>query len=67
MPGAHVCCTFKPSHSAPEKHIPTVSSAGSQLTMTVAHVMDPEKPHFIEYMWLKDATSDAGKPSQLAW
>lgn len=28
--------------------------------MTVPHVMDAEKPHFIEYMWLKDANSDKG-------
>ena len=46
----------------PTKHIPTISlepdpktkGYGQILTMSVPHVMDPEKPHFIEYMWLYD-------------
>lgn len=52
------------ANGAPEKHLPQVSieqQASSTTTKTVVaivpHVMDPEKPHFIEYMWLKDVKS----------
>jgi desulfoferrodoxin (superoxide reductase-like protein) len=27
--------------------------------MSVPHVMDAEKPHFIEYMWFKDAKTSS--------
>ncbi|KAL1529402.1 hypothetical protein AB1Y20_000351 [Prymnesium parvum] len=51
------------SVGAPEKHLPSLLAEGggkeAKLTMTVPHVMDPEKPHFIEYMWLKDVGTDA--------
>ena len=39
---------------APEKHLPQVSIAKNTVTVVVPHVMDPDKPHFIEYVWLKD-------------
>ena len=55
------------SDGAPEKHLPTVSveilKSGvtgkvvkdfAKLTVSVPHVMDAQKPHFIEYMWLRD-------------
>ena len=52
------------SNGAPEKHIPDVSlshdSGNPDLTtvqVTVPHVMDPEKPHWIEFIWIKDETS----------
>lgn len=45
---------------APEKHLPNVSAtAKGGVTVVVPHVMDPEKPHYIEYVWLKD--EDTGK------
>ena len=48
----------------PVKHTPIISlepdpktkGYGRILTMSVPHVMDPEKPHFIQYMWLYDVT-----------
>ena len=47
---------------APEKHLPQVSVVvdGDKKTVTVVvpHVMDAEKPHFIEYVWLKDVKSN---------
>jgi desulfoferrodoxin (superoxide reductase-like protein) len=42
---------------APEKHLPQVTLAGTTVEVVVPHVMDPEKPHFIEYVWLKDLKS----------
>ena len=47
---------------APEKHLPVMTilaSVGSKkrVQVMVPHVMDPEKPHFIEYLWLKDVNS----------
>jgi desulfoferrodoxin (superoxide reductase-like protein) len=55
------------SDGAPDKHIPQVSvepaksntngSSGSLLfnvKVTVPHVMDAEKPHYIQFVWLKD-------------
>ena len=45
---------------APEKHLPltTVTDAGDaksvKVKVVVPHVMDREKPHFIEFVWLKD-------------
>mmetsp|Transcript_18338 Transcript_18338/g.25864 ORF Transcript_18338/g.25864 Transcript_18338/m.25864 type:complete len:218 (+) Transcript_18338:84-737(+) len=49
----------KNSNGAPEKHIPLMSVApnGKSLTVEVPHVMDPEKPHFIEYVWIQDITN----------
>jgi len=45
----------KNSDGAPEKHIPQVSIADSGiLTITVNHVMDPVKPHYILMIWLHD-------------
>lgn len=43
---------------APEKHLPKVSADGNEISVVVPHVMDPEKPHFIEYIWLKDVESN---------
>lgn len=43
------------SNGAPEKHIPQVKiTKGNNLEVYANHVMDPEKPHFIELIWLKD-------------
>jgi desulfoferrodoxin (superoxide reductase-like protein) len=40
---------------APEKHLPQVSvSDDGTVTVVVPHVMDPEKPHWIQAVWLKD-------------
>ena len=39
---------------APEKHLPKISVDGGSVEVVVPHVMDPEKPHFIEYVWIKD-------------
>lgn len=43
---------------APEKHLPLVSVTGRSVQVVVPHVMDEEKPHFIEYIWLKDIDSN---------
>ena len=45
------------SKGAPEKHLPQVSMLGQEVQVVVPHVMDPEKPHFIEFVWLKDVKS----------
>jgi desulfoferrodoxin-like iron-binding protein len=48
------------SNGAPEKHIPQVtvdpakSSDYFNVKVTIPHVMDSEKPHYIQYVWLKD-------------
>jgi desulfoferrodoxin-like iron-binding protein len=49
------------SNGAPEKHIPQVtvepaakSNDHFNVKVTVPHVMDAEKPHYIQYVWLKD-------------
>uniref|UniRef100_A0A7S4QQ66 Desulfoferrodoxin ferrous iron-binding domain-containing protein n=1 Tax=Alexandrium monilatum TaxID=311494 RepID=A0A7S4QQ66_9DINO len=44
-------------NGAPEKHLPKVTVSGSSVEVVVPHVMDAAKPHFIEYVWLKDAKS----------
>ncbi|CAB9524439.1 superoxide reductase [Seminavis robusta] len=43
---------------APEKHLPQTTVKGTSVKVVVPHVMDPEKPHFIEYLWLKDEDSN---------
>jgi desulfoferrodoxin (superoxide reductase-like protein) len=52
------------SNGAPEKHIPRVSlgtvPGNPELRMVevvVPHVMDSEKPHFIQAIWLKEEIS----------
>jgi desulfoferrodoxin (superoxide reductase-like protein) len=45
------------SKGAPEKHLPKVSVSDGNVQIVVPHVMDPEKPHYIEYVWLKDEKS----------
>eukprot|EP00630_Chrysocystis_fragilis_P002314 CAMPEP_0197388202 /NCGR_PEP_ID=MMETSP1165-20131217/941_1 /TAXON_ID=284809 /ORGANISM="Chrysocystis fragilis, Strain CCMP3189" /LENGTH=185 /DNA_ID=CAMNT_0042913543 /DNA_START=23 /DNA_END=580 /DNA_ORIENTATION=+ len=40
------------------KHLPQVRVAGDKVECFVPHVMDPVKPHFIEYIWLKDDDTD---------
>ena len=52
------------SNGAPEKHIPKVSltsvKGNSDLSMvevSVPHVMDAEKPHWIQAIWLKEESS----------
>lgn len=49
------------TNGAPEKHLPLVQilpsldeSDKKTIEIQVPHVMDPEKPHFIEFIWLKD-------------
>ena len=42
----------------PKKHLPQVTVSGDKVTCVIPHVMDPEKPHFIEYVWLKDEDSE---------
>lgn len=51
-------------HGAPEKHIPLLSmerttrfNVLSNIVLTVPHEMQGHKPHFIEYLWLKDANT----------
>lgn len=41
---------------APEKHLPQVSvmDDGTTVQVVVPHVMDPAKPHFIQYIWLQN-------------
>lgn len=46
------------SNGAPEKHLPTVTVEGSSVEIVVPHVMDAEKPHYIQYVWLKDMKAD---------
>lgn len=43
---------------APEKHLPAVTIDGTKVQVVVPHVMDPEKPHFIEYIWLTNVKSN---------
>lgn len=43
---------------APEKHIPKVTVDGSSVQVVVPHVMDAEKPHYIEYVWLTDSSTN---------
>lgn len=52
---------------APEKHLPTVTVSSSSkndnnnentVQVVVPHVMDAEKPHYIQYIWLKDIKSN---------
>ena len=49
------------SNGAPEKHLPEVSilddTSEAEVKVVVPHVMDPEKPHYIEYIWLSDVTT----------
>ena len=43
------------SNGAPEKHLPQVAVSDSgTVEVVVPHVMDPEKPHWIQAIWLKD-------------
>lgn len=46
------------SNGAPEKHLPQTTVQGTKIQVVVPHVMDPEKPHYIEYIWLKDVTTN---------
>jgi desulfoferrodoxin (superoxide reductase-like protein) len=47
---------------APEKHLPQVSMVDSNsVTVSIPHVMDPDKPHYIEYVWLMDASTSSSK------
>lgn len=55
------------TNGAPEKHLPVVmiqpqeggatDGTTKSVLAQVNHVMDPEKPHFIEYMWIKNVDS----------
>eukprot|EP00429_Kryptoperidinium_foliaceum_P010291 CAMPEP_0176003818 /NCGR_PEP_ID=MMETSP0120_2-20121206/1370_1 /TAXON_ID=160619 /ORGANISM="Kryptoperidinium foliaceum, Strain CCMP 1326" /LENGTH=165 /DNA_ID=CAMNT_0017336473 /DNA_START=208 /DNA_END=705 /DNA_ORIENTATION=- len=52
------------SNGAPEKHLPNVSlgkvpgnDALTMVDVVVPHVMDPDKPHFIQAIWLKEEKS----------
>eukprot|EP00931_Biecheleriopsis_adriatica_P006269 TRINITY_DN107695_c0_g1_i1.p1 TRINITY_DN107695_c0_g1~~TRINITY_DN107695_c0_g1_i1.p1 ORF type:complete len:206 (-),score=52.85 TRINITY_DN107695_c0_g1_i1:84-650(-) len=44
-------------NGAPEKHIPKAYAGGGSVDVVVQHVMDKDKPHYIQYMWLTDAKS----------
>lgn len=52
------------SNGAPEKHLPVVTLSKPkpkfkvQLEVKVPHVMDAQKPHYIEYIWLKDEATN---------
>jgi desulfoferrodoxin (superoxide reductase-like protein) len=54
------------SNGDPVKHTPTVTFSGPDgsrvVTFTVPHVMDPDKPHYIQYMWLEDVSGRQRKP-----
>ncbi|KAG7362373.1 Desulfoferrodoxin [Nitzschia inconspicua] len=58
----------KNSNGDPVKHTPVVSiedattMAGKVVQFTVPHVMDAEKPHYIQYMWLEDVSGKQKKP-----
>lgn len=66
------------TNGAPEKHLPQTTVKGTSVEVVVPHVMDPEKPHYIQYVWLKDEAAnkvvaakkfeatDASPPSLLA-
>ena len=45
------------SNGAAEKHLPKMSVSGSTVEVSVPHVMDPEQPHYIQYLWLKEEAS----------
>jgi desulfoferrodoxin (superoxide reductase-like protein) len=51
------------SNGAPEKHLPKVTVGKSDsnniasVEVLVPHVMDAEKPHFIQAIWLKEESS----------
>ncbi|KAJ8614113.1 hypothetical protein CTAYLR_004643 [Chrysophaeum taylorii] len=40
------------------KHLPQLK-IGKDVEVFVPHIMDPEKPHYIQFIWLKDEGSDA--------
>lgn len=42
------------TNGAPEKHLPEMAMYDGSVEAVVNHVMDPDKPHYIEYMWIKD-------------
>eukprot|EP00930_Biecheleria_cincta_P087587 TRINITY_DN76812_c0_g1_i1.p1 TRINITY_DN76812_c0_g1~~TRINITY_DN76812_c0_g1_i1.p1 ORF type:complete len:235 (+),score=47.72 TRINITY_DN76812_c0_g1_i1:52-756(+) len=46
-------------NGAPEKHIPTVTIKPKGVIVSVPHVMDAEKPHYIQFMYL--AEPETGK------
>jgi desulfoferrodoxin (superoxide reductase-like protein) len=58
----------KNSNGDPIKHTAVVTiedsttMAGKVVRFTVPHVMDAEKPHYIEYMWLEDVSGKQRKP-----
>jgi desulfoferrodoxin (superoxide reductase-like protein) len=59
----------KNSNGDPVKHTPAVTieevdgaKNGRVVKFTVPHVMDPEKPHYIQYMWLEDVSGKQKKP-----
>jgi desulfoferrodoxin (superoxide reductase-like protein) len=58
----------KNSKGDPTKHTPVITiensttMAGKVVRFTVPHVMDAEKPHYIQYMWLEDVSGKQKKP-----
>ena len=58
----------KNSNGDPAKHTPVVTleesttMKGQAVKFTVPHVMDAEKPHYIQYMWLEDVSGKQKKP-----
>ncbi|KAL3900015.1 MAG: hypothetical protein SGARI_006333 [Bacillariaceae sp.] len=58
----------KNTNGDPAKHTPVLSfedsttMKGQAVKFTVPHVMDAEKPHYIQYMWLEDVSGKQRKP-----
>lgn len=58
----------KNSNGDPTKHTPQVTiedsktMKGQAVVFKVPHVMDAEKPHYIQYMWLEDVSGKQKKP-----
>jgi desulfoferrodoxin (superoxide reductase-like protein) len=58
----------KNSNGDPSKHTPQVTieesttMKGKAVKFIVPHVMDAEKPHYIQYMWLEDVSGKQKKP-----
>lgn len=49
---------FVNTKGAPEKHIPQVTVESNTVKVVVPHIMDAEKPHYIQFVWLKGTKSN---------
>ena len=58
----------KNTNGDPAKHTPvltfedSLTMKGQAVKFTVPHVMDAEKPHYIQYMWLEDVSGKQKHP-----